>query len=126
MPKTSARLLALLSLLQVRGGWPEALLAEGLDISPRTVRRDVNRLHGTPPVSATPGKIRRWAWGAAAVSRRSSGPGASSSARATPRSRLLTDERRRPVGGRSPTISAVSCRPATAWPGPTGARTYSA
>ncbi|WP_031160397.1 helix-turn-helix transcriptional regulator [Streptosporangium roseum] len=44
MPKTSARLLALLSLLQARRDWPGALLAERLDISPRTVRRDVDRL----------------------------------------------------------------------------------
>lgn len=44
MPKTSARLLALLSLLQVRRDWPGALLAERLEISPRTVRRDVDRL----------------------------------------------------------------------------------
>ncbi len=44
MPKTSARLLALLSLLQVRRDWPGALLAQRLDISPRTVRRDVDRL----------------------------------------------------------------------------------
>lgn len=44
MPKTSARLLALLSLLQTRRDWPGALLAERLEISPRTVRRDVDRL----------------------------------------------------------------------------------
>ncbi|MGW0594112.1 helix-turn-helix transcriptional regulator [Streptosporangium sp. NPDC002607] len=44
MPKTSARLLSLLSLLQTRRDWPGALLAERLDISPRTVRRDVDRL----------------------------------------------------------------------------------
>ncbi|MER8185112.1 WYL domain-containing protein [Kitasatospora sp. NPDC094015] len=44
MQKTSARLLALLSLLQARRDWPGALLAERLDISPRTVRRDVERL----------------------------------------------------------------------------------
>lgn len=44
MPKTSARLLSLLSLLQGRRDWPGALLAERLDISPRTVRRDVDRL----------------------------------------------------------------------------------
>ncbi|MGW4116239.1 helix-turn-helix transcriptional regulator [Actinosynnema sp. NPDC004786] len=44
MPKTSARLLALLSLLQARRDWPGALLAERLDVSPRTVRRDVDRL----------------------------------------------------------------------------------
>src|SRR5450755_888722 len=44
MPKTSARLLALLSLRQARRDWPGALLAERLDVSPRTVRRDVDRL----------------------------------------------------------------------------------
>ncbi|MCX4804509.1 WYL domain-containing protein [Streptomyces sp. NBC_01214] len=44
MPKTSARLLSLLSLLQARRDWPSALLAERLDVSPRTVRRDVDRL----------------------------------------------------------------------------------
>ncbi|MEV6065203.1 transcriptional regulator [Nocardia sp. NPDC052001] len=44
MPKTSARLLALLSLLQARRDWPGSLLAERLDISARTVRRDVDRL----------------------------------------------------------------------------------
>lgn len=44
MQKTSARLLELLSLLQARRDWPGALLAERLDVSPRTVRRDVDRL----------------------------------------------------------------------------------
>ncbi|GAA4670895.1 helix-turn-helix transcriptional regulator [Phytohabitans rumicis] len=44
MPKTSARLLALLSLMQARRDWPGALLAERLDVSQRTVRRDVDRL----------------------------------------------------------------------------------
>ncbi|MGW5220852.1 helix-turn-helix transcriptional regulator [Nocardia sp. NPDC004085] len=44
MPKTSARLLALLSLLQARRDWPGTLLAERLQVSPRTVRRDVGRL----------------------------------------------------------------------------------
>ncbi|MCL6289793.1 YafY family protein [Streptomyces sp. 43Y-GA-1] len=44
MPKTSARLLALLSLLQARRDWPGSLLAERLQVSPRTVRRDVDRL----------------------------------------------------------------------------------
>jgi predicted DNA-binding transcriptional regulator YafY len=44
MPTTSARLLTLLSLLQARRDWPGALLAERLEVSPRTVRRDVDRL----------------------------------------------------------------------------------
>ncbi|MFG3160837.1 helix-turn-helix transcriptional regulator [Streptomyces sp. NPDC048232] len=44
MQKTSARLLSLLSLLQARRDWPGALLAERLDVSPRTLRRDVDRL----------------------------------------------------------------------------------
>ncbi|MCE0764168.1 transcriptional regulator [Pseudonocardia kujensis] len=44
MRHTSARLLSLLSLLQARRDWPGSLLAERLQVSPRTVRRDVDRL----------------------------------------------------------------------------------
>ncbi|WP_045747398.1 helix-turn-helix transcriptional regulator [Actinoplanes rectilineatus] len=56
MPKTSARLLALLSLLQTRRDWPGGLLAERLDISLRTVRRDVDRLRELGyPISAVKG-----------------------------------------------------------------------
>ncbi|MEV6305329.1 WYL domain-containing protein [Actinoplanes sp. NPDC051861] len=44
MPKTSGRLLSLLSLLQARRDWPGALLAARLEVSPRTVRRDIDRL----------------------------------------------------------------------------------
>lgn len=53
MQKTSARLLSLLSLLQARRDWPGALPAERLDVSPRTVRRDVDRLRelGYPVVA---------------------------------------------------------------------------
>ncbi|WP_433270909.1 helix-turn-helix transcriptional regulator [Actinosynnema sp. CS-041913] len=41
---TSGRLLALLSMLQVRRDWPGPLLAQRLGVSERTVRRDVDRL----------------------------------------------------------------------------------
>lgn len=44
MPTTSSRLLALLSLLQSRRDWSGEVLAERLDVSTRTVRRDVERL----------------------------------------------------------------------------------
>ncbi len=44
MPTTSSRMLALLSLLQTRRDWPGPVLAERLDVTPRTVRRDVDRL----------------------------------------------------------------------------------
>ncbi|PGH44946.1 transcriptional regulator [Micromonospora sp. WMMA1996] len=44
MPTTSARLLALLSLLQARRDWPGGVLADRLGVSTRTVRRDVDRL----------------------------------------------------------------------------------
>ncbi|GAB2606298.1 helix-turn-helix transcriptional regulator [Pseudactinotalea suaedae] len=44
MTATTSRLLTLLSLLQTRRDWPGSLLAERLDISRRTVRRDVDRL----------------------------------------------------------------------------------
>lgn len=44
MTTTTSRLLNLLSLLQTRRDWPGAVLAERLEISHRTVRRDVDRL----------------------------------------------------------------------------------
>ena len=44
MGDTSARMLKLLSLLQSRREWPGAELAERLQVSPRTVRRDIDRL----------------------------------------------------------------------------------
>jgi predicted DNA-binding transcriptional regulator YafY len=43
-PSTSKRLLALLSLLQSRRDWPAPVLAERLEVSERTVRRDIERL----------------------------------------------------------------------------------
>ncbi|GAA0341882.1 WYL domain-containing protein [Actinoallomurus spadix] len=44
MQKTSSRLLALLSLLQTHRDWSGDDLAERLDVTPRTVRRDMDRL----------------------------------------------------------------------------------
>jgi predicted DNA-binding transcriptional regulator YafY len=53
---TSGRLLTLLSLLQARRDWPGQTLAERLRVSPRTVRRDVDRLRELGyPVLATKG-----------------------------------------------------------------------
>src|SRR5688572_3075728 len=46
MPDASSRLLDLLALLQGRRDWPGAELAERLEVSGRTVRRDVDRLRG--------------------------------------------------------------------------------
>ena len=44
MAATSTRMLTLLSLLQARRDWPGDVLAERLEVSPRTVRRDVDHL----------------------------------------------------------------------------------
>jgi predicted DNA-binding transcriptional regulator YafY len=41
---STSRMLTLLSLLQTRRDWPGGVLAERLEVSPRTVRRDVDRL----------------------------------------------------------------------------------
>ncbi|MEU5882994.1 WYL domain-containing protein [Spirillospora sp. NPDC047279] len=55
---TSARLLQLLSLLQTRREWTGPELSQRLEVSPRTVRRDVERLRELGyPVHATLGKI---------------------------------------------------------------------
>ncbi|MGY0234417.1 helix-turn-helix transcriptional regulator [Longispora urticae] len=56
MTDTPARLLRLLSLLQNPREWPGSELADRLGVSPRTVRRDVDRLRGLGyPVEATLG-----------------------------------------------------------------------
>lgn len=55
MRETSSRLLDLLSLLQARRDWPGGELAERLEVSGRTIRRDVGRLRelGYPVESLT-------------------------------------------------------------------------
>jgi predicted DNA-binding transcriptional regulator YafY len=68
MLETSARLLRLLSLLQARLDWPGAALAERLDVSERTVRRDIDRLRELGyPVHATRGTDGGYRLGAGAV-----------------------------------------------------------
>ncbi|MFF8291020.1 helix-turn-helix transcriptional regulator [Streptomyces sp. NPDC016309] len=58
MTDTPARLLTLLSLLQTPREWPGSELAERLGVSPRTIRRDVDRLRDLGyPVEATRGAI---------------------------------------------------------------------
>jgi predicted DNA-binding transcriptional regulator YafY len=55
MLETSSRLLDLLSLLQARRDWPGTELAERLEVSARTIRRDIGRLRslGYPVESLT-------------------------------------------------------------------------
>jgi predicted DNA-binding transcriptional regulator YafY len=56
MVQTSARLLALLSLLQMRREWTGQELADRLEVGPRTIRRDVDKLRSLGyPVEAAPG-----------------------------------------------------------------------
>jgi predicted DNA-binding transcriptional regulator YafY len=58
MNETSTRLLTLLSLLQTHRDWTGAELAERLEISGRTVRKDVERLRDLGyPVEATRGPV---------------------------------------------------------------------
>jgi predicted DNA-binding transcriptional regulator YafY len=54
--QTSARLLALLSLLQERREWSGPELARRLEVGPRTIRRDVEKLRELGyPIAAAPG-----------------------------------------------------------------------
>jgi predicted DNA-binding transcriptional regulator YafY len=56
MVQTSARLLALLSLLQLRREWTGYELADRLEVGPRTIRRDVEKLRSLGyPIEAAPG-----------------------------------------------------------------------
>src|SRR5271154_4383673 len=65
MLETSARLLRLLSLFQARRYWSGAELAERLEIDPRTLRRDVDRLrslgYSVDPPSGAAGGYQRGA-----------------------------------------------------------------
>jgi predicted DNA-binding transcriptional regulator YafY len=68
MRETSARLLRLLSLLQGRPDWAGAELARRLEITPRTLRRDVQRLRDLGyPVTATRGVAGGYRLGAGAA-----------------------------------------------------------
>lgn len=56
MVETSARLLRLLSVLQSKPDWSGADLAARLEITPRTLRRDIAKLRSLGyPVHAAPG-----------------------------------------------------------------------
>ncbi|XRQ16322.1 helix-turn-helix transcriptional regulator, partial [Actinomadura welshii] len=56
MVETSARLLELLSLLQLKRDWTSSELADRLDVSTRTVRADIGRLRSLGyPVDSRPG-----------------------------------------------------------------------
>ena len=67
MLETSARLLELLSLLQSRRDWSGPELAGRLEVGPRTIRRDVERLRRLGyPVEATPGVAGGYRLGAGA------------------------------------------------------------
>ncbi|MFG3038945.1 helix-turn-helix transcriptional regulator [Streptomyces sp. NPDC048330] len=58
MTDTPVRLLNLLSLLQTPREWPGSELAERLSVSPRTIRRDIDRLRDLGyPVEATLGSV---------------------------------------------------------------------
>ncbi|SFB54966.1 Predicted DNA-binding transcriptional regulator YafY, contains an HTH and WYL domains [Amycolatopsis marina] len=68
MLETSARLLRLLALLQMRREWTGSELADRLEVSGRTVRNDVERLRTLGyPVNATRGSVGGYQLGAGAA-----------------------------------------------------------
>jgi predicted DNA-binding transcriptional regulator YafY len=68
MLDTSARLLRLLSLFQAQRYWSGADLAERLEVTPRTLRRDVDRLRSLGyPVNSTSGTAGGYQLGAGAT-----------------------------------------------------------
>src|SRR6476646_6403330 len=67
MLQPSARLLALLSLLQLRREWTGQELANRLEVGPRTIRRDVEKLRALGyPIEAAPGVAGGYRLGAGA------------------------------------------------------------
>jgi predicted DNA-binding transcriptional regulator YafY len=65
--QTSARLLALLSLLQLRREWTGQELADRLEVGPRTIRRDIDKLRTLGyPIEAAPGVAGGYRLGAGA------------------------------------------------------------
>ena len=68
MAETSSRLLKLLSLLQTARDWTGAELAQRLEVSGRTVRKDIERLRDLGyPVEATRGPVGGYRLGAGAT-----------------------------------------------------------
>ncbi len=68
MPGTSVRILRLLTMMQARRSWSGADLADRLEVTPRTLRRDVNRLRDLGyPVEATSGTAGGYALGQGAL-----------------------------------------------------------
>jgi predicted DNA-binding transcriptional regulator YafY len=67
MLETSARLLRLLSLLQIRREWTGSELAARLEVSTRTIRNDIDKLSSLGyPVNASPGVAGGYQLGAGA------------------------------------------------------------
>ena len=67
MLETSARLLQLLSLLQLRREWTGSALADRMDVTERTVRRDIGKLRTLGyPIHASPGVAGGYQLGAGA------------------------------------------------------------
>lgn len=67
MIETSARLLQLLSLLQLRREWTGPALAQRMDVTERTVRRDIGKLRTLGyPINASPGVAGGYQLGAGA------------------------------------------------------------
>src|SRR6266404_6680478 len=68
MLQTSARLLRLLSLFQAQRYWSGAELSDRLEVTPRTLRRDVDRLRSLGyPVNSTSGAAGGYQLGAGAT-----------------------------------------------------------